>query len=182
MKTPTALLTNLALLASALAQQSSGLSRRVAASNIRESDHYAELSKLPLQGGYPSKATSRTLDEELFFQRACQVYLWALPAMNMAAMRTGLGGQFGYGYNIVAVYEKRLKPNTLITTPNSDVIYGLAWADLSKTGPLVIEVPARLQGLMDDMWHRPLAGPVIEGNQHFFRRSWSTRSRQGQGR
>lgn len=122
-------------------------------------DHYDRLSKLPFDDGYPSEKTSRSLDEELYFQRACQTYLWALPAMNMQAMRTGLGDQFGYGYNVISVYEKRLKPNTLITTPNSDVIYGLGWADLSKTGPLVIEVPAGLQGLMDDMWHRPLEGP-----------------------
>ncbi len=130
-------------------------------------DRYAKLASLPLEGGYPTEETSRTLDEELYFQRAVQSYLWALPAMNMYAMKTGLGDQFGYGYNVVSVYEKRLKPNTVITTPNSDVIYALNWADLSKTGPLVIEVPAGLQGLMDDMWHRPLEGPVIEGDRHF---------------
>ncbi|MFF0574342.1 DUF1254 domain-containing protein [Streptosporangium saharense] len=56
-----------------------------------------------------------------------------------------------------------MKPNTLITTPNSDVIYGLAFADLGRTGPLVIEVPPRLQALLDDFWHRPLTGPDIDG-------------------
>lgn len=132
-----------------------------------QGDRYARLATLPLETGYPSEEVSRALDEELFFQRACQTYLWALPAMNMYAMKTGLGDQFGYGYNVVSVYEKRLKPNTVITTPNSDVIYGLGWADLSKTGPLVIEVPAGLQGLMDDMWHRPLVGPVIEGERRY---------------
>jgi len=125
-------------------------------------NHYQTLAQLPFEGGYPTQQTANALNDELYFQRAVQVYLWALPAMNMVAMKTGLGDQFGYGYNVVSVYEKRLKPNTIITTPNSDVIYGLAWADLSKTGPLVIEVPPRLQGLMDDMWHRPLQGPRID--------------------
>ncbi|MDR4493999.1 MAG: DUF1254 domain-containing protein [Nitrospirales bacterium] len=131
-----------------------------------QADRYEALANLPFDAATQRK-TSRTLDEELYFQRATQTYLWALPAMNMYAMKTGLGSQFGYGYNVVSVYEKRLKPNTIITTPNSDVIYGLGWADLSKTGPLVIEVPAGLQGLMDDMWHRPLEGPVIEGDRHY---------------
>jgi hypothetical protein len=132
----------------------------------RAEDRYEALAKAPLEGGYPTVETRRTLDEELYFQRAVQAYLWALPAMNMVAMRKGLGEQFGYGYDVMTVFEKRLKPNTIITTPNSDVIYGLGWADLSKTGPLVIDVPPGLQGLMDDMWHRPLTGPKIGGTQY----------------
>jgi hypothetical protein len=129
-------------------------------------ERHRELADLRLDGGYPSPDTARTLDEELFFQRATQVYLWALPAMNMWAMKCGQDAVCGTGYNVMAVYEKRLKPNTRITTPNSDLIYGLAFADLSVTGPLVIDVPPKLQGLMDDFWHRPLTGPNIDGHQY----------------
>ena len=75
------------------------------------------------QGGDPE--TTRTLDEELYFQRAVQTYLWSLPAVNMFAMKEGQAKTFGEGYQVLAVFEKRLKPNTLITTPNSDVIYGI---------------------------------------------------------
>ncbi len=128
-----------------------------------QADHFSTLAKLPLDTGYPSEEVSRTLDEELFFQRACQTYLWALPAVNMYAMKEGLGKTFGEGYHVMSVFEKRLKPNTVITTPNSDVIYGLGFADLSKTGPLVVEAPPKLQALLDDFWHRPLEGPVIAG-------------------
>jgi len=124
-----------------------------------ETDHYETLANLPLEGGYPSEEVSRTLDEELYFQRATQTYLWALPAVNMYAMKEGLGKTFGDDYNVVSVFEKRLKPQTIITTPNSDVIYALGFADLSKTGPLVLDVPPMLQGLLDDFWHRPLVGP-----------------------
>ncbi|WFR73203.1 DUF1214 domain-containing protein [Prescottella defluvii] len=63
----------------------------------------------------------------------------------------------------MSVAEKRLKPKTLITTPNSDVIFGLTFADLRVSGPLVIDAPPMLQALLDDFWHRPLAGPVIDG-------------------
>ncbi len=130
-----------------------------------EENHYEMLANLPLEGGYPTAEETRTLDEELFFQRATQAYLWALPAVNMYAMKEGLGKLNGEGYNVMSVFEERLKPNTIITTPNSDVIYGLAFADLSKTGPLVLDAPANLQGLMDDFWHRPLVGPNINGRQ-----------------
>ncbi|MFG2883564.1 DUF1254 domain-containing protein [Streptomyces sp. NPDC048297] len=126
-------------------------------------DRYRELASLPFTGGYPTDATARTLEDELFFQRAVQVYLWALPAVNMCAMRDGLGREFGYGYQVMSVFEKRLKPRTIITTPNCDVIYGMAFADLGETGPLVVEAPPGIQGLVDDFWHRPLTGPVIDG-------------------
>ena len=124
-------------------------------------DRYGSIAGLPFDGGHPTPDTAEALREELYFQRAVQVYLWALPAMNMVAMQKGLGATFGEGYNVMSVFEKRLKPATLITTPNSDVIYGLAFADLDRTGPLVIEAPPRLQALLDDFWHRPLTGPEI---------------------
>ncbi|PHR68169.1 DUF1254 domain-containing protein [Alcanivorax sp.] len=128
-------------------------------------DHYSMLAEVPFNGGYPSDEAASTLNDELFFQRAVQAYLWALPAVNMFAMKEGLGKRFGEGYNVMSVFEKRLKPNTVITTPNSDVIYGLTFADLSKTGPLVIDAPPKLQGLMDDFWHRPLEGPTMGDRQ-----------------
>ena len=129
-------------------------------------DRYQELADLPFDGGYPTADSRAALNDELFFQRATQVYLWALPAMNMWAMKRGHETVSGTGYNVVAVYEKRLKPNTVITTPNSDLIYGLCFADLSVTGPLVLEAPPRVQALMDDFWHRPLTGPEIDGHQY----------------
>ena len=124
---------------------------------------YSWLAEVPFEGGYPTAEAATALDDELFFQRATQVYLWALPAMNMLAMKRGLGATFGEGYQVMSVFEERLKPRTAITTPNSDVIYGMAFADLAETGPLVIEAPPRIQGLLDDFWHRPLTGPVIDG-------------------
>jgi hypothetical protein len=55
------------------------------------------------------------------------------------------GERFGQYYS----YAK-----TLVTTPNSDVIYAMGYVDLGKDGPLVIEVPPRQQGSLDDFWGR----------------------------
>jgi hypothetical protein len=38
-------------------------------------------------GSQPSKGTCANPRDEIQFQRAVQVYLWALPAMNSVAMR-----------------------------------------------------------------------------------------------
>ncbi len=128
-------------------------------------DRFTELAEAPFHNDYPTAETTLVLDEELFFQRAVQTYLWALPAVNMYAMKEGLSKASEPGYNVMNVFEKRLKPNTIITTPNSDVIYGLGFADLSQSGPLVLEAPENIQGLLDDFWHRPLVGPNIDGRQ-----------------
>ena len=89
---------------------------------------------------------------DLFSKRiAVQTYLWALPALNMYGMKA----REGLRYRRAADLE-RASAKTLITTPNSDVIYALGYLDLKEDGPIVIEVPPGLQGIIDDFWQRPI--------------------------
>lgn len=125
-------------------------------------DRFAELAEQPFIENAATDAAAKTLMEELYFQRACQVYLWALPAMNCVAMRDGSAKAFDPGYNVMPIWRERLDPKTLVTTPNSDVIYAMAFLDLKKDGPMVVEVAAGLQGILDDFWQRPLTGPLTE--------------------
>jgi hypothetical protein len=99
--------------------------------------------------------------DELLFQRATQSYLWALPLINTLGMKTGSESAFGKGYNILPIWKKRLDAKTLVTTPNSDVIYAMSYVDLGKDGPLVFEAPPMLQGILLDFWQRPI--PVDGG-------------------
>ena len=41
--------------------------------------HYDQLANLPFKEGYITKDNEPTLLNDLFFQRAVQTYLWALP-------------------------------------------------------------------------------------------------------
>ena len=115
-----------------------------------------KLADLPFKDGYIPKGNVPTLLDELFFQRAVQSYLWALPALNMYGMKEGSEKVFGNGYNVLPIFKHRLNAKTLITTPNSDVIYALGYLDLKEDGPMVIEVPPGLQGILDDFWQRPI--------------------------
>jgi hypothetical protein len=118
--------------------------------------HYQKLADLPFKEGYIPKGDAPTLTDELFFERAVQTYLWALPALNMYGMKEGSEKVFGSGYNVLPIFKQRLNAKTLITTPNSDLIYALGYVDLKETGPLVIEVPPGLQGILDDFWQHPI--------------------------
>ncbi|MGR9346254.1 DUF1254 domain-containing protein [Rhizobium leguminosarum] len=127
-----------------------------------QSTRWDELSKLPFKESYPTPETATRLYDELQFQRAVQVYLWALPAMNMVAMRDGQAATFGGGNNVLAVFKERPNAKTIITTANPDVIYGLAFVDL-EDGPVVFEAAPEMQGLLDDFWHRPLTDVGLAG-------------------
>jgi len=102
------------------------------------------------------------LSDELFYQRAVQVYLWSLPAINMYAMKEGSERVYGAGYNVLPVWKERLNAKTQVTTPNSDCIYAMGYVNV-KDGPIVVEVPPKMQGILDDFFQRPLMGPVIDG-------------------
>ena len=60
--------------------------------------------------------------------------------------------------------EIRLR-RTLVTTPNSDVIYAMNYIDVGRDGPMVMEAPPGLQGILLDFWQRPIPGPTIEGHE-----------------
>jgi hypothetical protein len=74
----------------------------------------------------------------------------------MYGMKEGSEKAFGKGYNVLPIWKQRLDARTLITTPNSDVIYAMGYLDLKEDGPIVIDAPPGLQGLLDDFFQRPL--------------------------
>jgi hypothetical protein len=125
---------------------------------------FAELSSLPFAENRPTPETALALRDELLFQRATQTYLWALPLVNTLGMKAGSEKVFGAGYNVLPVWKKRLDAKTLVTTPNSDVIYAMGYVDLGIDGPLVFEAPPNLQGILLDVWQRPIP---VDGGRFF---------------
>ena len=107
-------------------------------------------------GGYPTREGAARLRDELLYVNAVTAYLWALPVLSMCAMKEGSEKTFGKGYNVLPIWKTRLDARTLITTPNSDVIYAMGYLDLKNDGPMVIEAPPGLQGVLDDFFQRPI--------------------------
>jgi hypothetical protein len=114
-----------------------------------------------------TKEGAGKLMDELRFQRATQVYLWALPLINTLGMKDGSEQKFGAGYNVLPIWKDRLDAKTLVTTPNSDVLYAMSYADLGETGPLVFDAPPRMQGILLDFWQRPIPGPTLDASKVF---------------
>jgi hypothetical protein len=112
--------------------------------------------------GYPTDSTIQKLYDERDFQRACQAYLWSLPAVAFTAWQRGTTQQLGAkNGQIVAIlsYEARRG----ILTANATTPYYLGFADLSA-GPLVLEMPARgVQGAINDSWQNAIPGTEAPG-------------------
>jgi hypothetical protein len=128
---------------------------------LAQDARYEALANTPTFENRIAAGSAQTLMDELLFQRATQTYLWALPLINTLGRKEGSEKIFGAGYNVLPVWKKRLDAKTLVTTPNSDVIYAMSYVDLGKDGPLVFEAPPNLQGILMDFWQRPI--PVDGG-------------------
>lgn len=139
---------------------------RIVTPAIAQNSRWEDLANVPFPNNYPTREAADKLRDELLFERAVQVYLWALPAVNLMAMKEGSEKVFGSGYNVFPVWKHRLNSKTIVTTPNSDVIYAMAYVNVGRDGPLVIEIPPEQQGILDDFWQRPVAGPTVDGKTY----------------
>jgi hypothetical protein len=112
--------------------------------------------------GYPTDATIDKLYDERDFQRACQAYLWSVPAVSFASWQRGVTQQLGAkNGQIVAILS--LEARRGILTANATTPYYLGFADLS-TGPLVMVIPpSGVQGGISDAWQRTVPGTESPG-------------------
>src|SRR6476620_10109997 len=111
--------------------------------------------------GYPTDATLEKLYDERDFQRGCQAYLWALPAVSFTAWQRGINGLGARNGQIVAIlsYEARRG----ILTANATTPYYLGFANLSS-GPLVMIIPPQgVQGGISDAWQITIPGSETPG-------------------
>jgi hypothetical protein len=121
------------------------------------------IGKLDFELGVPTKETVAKLYDELDFQRACQAYLWALPAVSFAQMQAM--GDFASGArNGDVVISEGYRSVSAILTANVTTPYISGMVDLAETGPVVVDVPAGLiAGSAMDFWQRPLTDFGVTG-------------------
>jgi len=113
--------------------------------------------------GYPADATVEKLYDERDFQRACQSYLWSLPAVSFTAWQRGFTKGLGAGNGqIVSILSYQARRGVL--TANATTPYYLAFADLATSGPLLLEMPARgVQGQFCDAWQNAIPDSEAPG-------------------
>jgi hypothetical protein len=110
------------------------------------------LGALKFHDGIPDDATIQKVYDNLDFQRGVQAFLTAMPAASQIAMRNSLRKLGAVNGAIVPIAETLLDSKALWLTANTDTIYAVNWIDL-KDGPVVIESPPEVLGIVDDIWY-----------------------------
>lgn len=122
--------------------------------NLRSRIGELTFTKGGFAGGYPSLESIKTLKNELDFHKATQAYIWAVPIVSYARWLESHEELFGAkDGQIVRMTSPKAKQGIL--TANATTPYAVAFADLSRTGPLVFDIPKGMSaGVVNDIWQR----------------------------
>jgi hypothetical protein len=119
---------------------------------------------LHFTGGFPDEPSTQKLYDNLDFQRAVQAYPLAMPAVSQAAdlntMRT-----LGPVNETVPIYGQLMDSRSINLTANNNTPYTWIWIDLHN-GPLVLDVPPKVLGVIDNMWFQWVVDVGITGPDH----------------
>ena len=113
-------------------------------------------NSLAKPGDLPSKDSVTKLYDEMDLQQATQAYLWALPFVSFAQWQDAHENVFGARSGDLVLYQS-YEDKLGILTANATTPYIIAFINLSKTGPMVLEMPAgHIAGGLADFWQREM--------------------------
>ena len=103
--------------------------------------------------GAPDPETVQKVYDQLDFGRGIEAFLQGIPATSVYAACEGIdkaGAKRNHGFGIT---EDLMDARSLFLTPNSTVVYVFTCIDL-KDGPVVMQVPPKVLGPVDDAYFR----------------------------
>jgi hypothetical protein len=103
--------------------------------------------------GFPDDATTQKVFDNLDFMRGVEAFLNAMPGASAEAIRVGWASQGAVNNQTLLIMENLMDSKSLFLTPNTESVYHMAWLDVSD-GPLVIETPPNVLGIIDDHWFK----------------------------
>jgi hypothetical protein len=112
----------------------------------------SRIGTLEFKDGAPSAATVVKVYDQIDFTHAYNTFMNSLDGVSIASFRKGWAN-VGMNDNEVTVYSELMDAKSLYLTANVDTVYFFGGLDLSK-GPMVLEVPPKALGAIDDQWFR----------------------------
>lgn len=116
------------------------------------------VGKLEYQGQTITKATAQMLQRRIALQRASQLVLWSLPITSFYQGYYAQNDNLGVdGHDpVIGLYQGYNGVYPFLTA-NVTTPYTISMVDLSKTGPLVVNIPAgAVYGVADNAWQQPI--------------------------
>lgn len=108
------------------------------------------------KGGYPTQATIQKTYDELDVQRVSQVYMEFMGLASMQALFNSHVHESGMESGDVAIFTEidEGKSSHIGLTYNTESVYASAYIDLKQDGPIVLETPPNVLGIVNDGWMR----------------------------
>ena len=110
------------------------------------------IGTLDFKDGMPSKETIAKVYDNLDFTHAFEAFVNTLQGVSIRALHKGFLS-VGVKDNEVLVFSELMDAKSLFLTANADTVYFMGMLDLTK-GPMVLEVPPKALGAIDDYWFR----------------------------
>jgi hypothetical protein len=110
------------------------------------------IGPLDFKDGMPSKDTIAKIYDNLDFTHAFEAFVNTLQGVSIRALHKGFLS-IGVKDNEVLVFSELMDSKSLFLTANADTVYYMGMLNLTK-GPMVLEVPPKALGAIDDYWFR----------------------------
>jgi hypothetical protein len=112
----------------------------------------SRIGTLEFKDGAPNRATVDKLYDQIDFTHAYETFVNTMRGVSIRALHKGLESA-GVKDNEVLVFSQLMDAKSLFLTANADTVYVMGVLDLSK-GPVVLEVPPKFLGTVEDYWFR----------------------------
>jgi hypothetical protein len=112
----------------------------------------SRIGPLEFKDGAPNKATLEKVYDQVDFTHAYNAFVNTMQGVSIHALRKGMLS-VGVKDNEVIVFSELMDAKSLFLTANADTVYAIGILDLTK-GPMVLEVPPKFLGAIDDYWFR----------------------------
>jgi hypothetical protein len=138
----------LVLLSLATAQPGAGIPPAITTPDKAET----RIGPLDFRDGAPSKETLDKIYNNLDFTHALRAFMDTFQGVSIRAIHKALMSG-GVKDNEFIVFSELMDAKSLFLTGNADTVYAFGFLDLTK-GPIVLEVPPKFLGAIDDYWFR----------------------------
>lgn len=156
MKTRTMLAVVLAIGLSLISAQAQKMKTDIPPTITTPDSVETRLGTLKFTDGYPDDATTQKVYDNLDFINGVNAFLNAMPGASVEAIKVGFASQGADNNQTVLIMEGLMDSKSLFLTPNADTVYSMMWLD-TKDGPLVLETPPNVLGVIDDHWFQYVA-------------------------
>ncbi len=112
--------------------------------------------------GVPSVKTVETAYDYLDRSRAVNVFMNSIPMLSMNALRDGQADAGCVKLNQICIFDQLMDSKSLFLTGNASTMYAIGF-DLAKDGPVVIDLPTGMLGVLDDMAFRFMVNLGVAG-------------------